>query len=313
MRPVLLTLRLGSRELGLHSYGVLIAVGLAAGIWLAYREAQRRGLDGGRLLDLAFWVTVAGLGGSRLAYGLVNAGDFARACAGGDDEPRTLGEVLGDCSRILHFWQGGLVFYGGIAGAAAVAVWFARRERWSFWTVGDVFAPGLALGHAFGRLGCFAAGCCFGKITEVPWAVSFPRDSVAFEELASASAVHPGAALTPPLHPTQLYEAAGEAALAALLLWLRPRLRERPGALLIVYAGAYAVLRFVVEMFRGDFARLYVLRAATPHLARWLRTPADEPVFLSVGGLMSVLMLGLAVGAWAWRRRAWGAPHGEGT
>src|SRR5262249_28661363 len=125
LRPILFSLRLGSQDVGLHTYGVLIAAGIAAGIVVAYREGRRQGMDGGRLLGLAFWITVAGLVGSRLAYGLVNLGDFARACAGSDlppgAEPRGLGAWIGDCTRILHVWEGGLVFYGGGIGAAIVA------------------------------------------------------------------------------------------------------------------------------------------------------------------------------------------------
>lgn len=311
MRPILFSARLGSHEVGLHTYGVLIALGIAAGIAVAYREGRRQGLDGGRLLDLAFWMTVAGLVGSRLAYGIVNVHEFARACAGSDlrpDElPRSLGAWMADCTRILHVWEGGLVFYGGGTAAALVAALFARRQRWSFWQVGDVFAPGLALGHAFGRLGCFAAGCCFGKAASAPWAVSFPSGSVAFDELLSQGALAPGAAWTPPLHPTQLYESAGELAIFGLLLALRPRLRERPGALFLVYAALYAPLRFTIELFRGDAARLYLASWSTPRLASWLGLSPAEPVLLSTGQLMSALVLVAVLAAWAWRRRAWHA------
>jgi phosphatidylglycerol:prolipoprotein diacylglycerol transferase len=311
MRPVLFSLRFGSRELGVHSYGLLIAAGLGVGIWVAHREARRRGLDGGRVLDLAFWVTVAGLVGSRLVYGLVNLRAFAHLCAAGaeGESARTPGEWLSDCTRILHVWEGGLVFYGGVAGAVIVALVFARRQRWSFWMVGDVFAPALAVGHALGRLGCFAAGCCFGKAwaSAAPpaWSAAFPRGSVAFDELASAGAVPPGASLTAPLHPTQLYESGGELALFGLLLWLRPRLRDRPGALLLTYAALYALLRFVVEIFRGDFARLYLLSIPVPRLAAWLRLPAAEPLFLSVGQLTSVAILAATAAAFVARRRSW--------
>lgn len=301
MRPVLVTLHVGAREIGVHTYGLAIAAGLAVGIALGAREARRRGLDVGRVLDFAFWGTVAGLLGSRVTYALVNAGDFARACVHGTGGPRGALDVLVDCTRLFQVWEGGLVFYGGFAGAALVAVSFARRERWSFAVLGDVFAPGLAVGHALGRLGCFAAGCCFGKESG-PWGVAFPSGSVAFEELGSLGQLPPGSAFTPPLHPTQLYEAGGELAIFALLLALRPRLRARPGALLLVYAALYAGLRFVVEMFRGDVARRYVVELATPRLAGWLGVPAGEPVFLSMGQLMSLAVLA-ACAVVAWRRR----------
>jgi phosphatidylglycerol:prolipoprotein diacylglycerol transferase len=174
LHPVLFTFGVGQREIALHSYGVLIAVGLAIGIAVAHREGRRRGFDGGRVLDLAFWLTVSGLCGSRIAYGLVNARDFFHACMDGG------GPWWRDCTRVLQVWEGGLVFYGGVAVAAFVAFVFARREGWSFANVGDLFAPALAIGHAFGRLGCFAAGCCFGKETASRWGVAFPRHLARF-------------------------------------------------------------------------------------------------------------------------------------
>ncbi|HVZ74521.1 MAG TPA: prolipoprotein diacylglyceryl transferase [Polyangia bacterium] len=304
MRPTFLTLHVGAHEVGLHSYGILIAVGLAVGLFIAAREARRRDLDVGRVLDFAFWAIVAGFVGSRVTYGLVNLGDFARACAGSDAGPRGLGDVLSDCTGILHVWEGGLVFYGGVAGAAIVAAVFARRNGWSFWVMADVFAPALAFGHALGRLGCFAAGCCFGKETTGGWGVPFPAGSVAFEELGSLGQLAPGASFTPPLHPTQLYEAAGEALLGVALLIARPRLRARPGALALMYGCAYAALRFGVELFRGDVARRYVVELATPGLARLLGVPTSEPVLFSVGQLGSLTLLVVCAVVLARRRGA---------
>jgi len=289
--PVLFSLRLGGREIALHSYGVLIAAGLAAGIALVHRRARREGLDGGRVLDLAFWMTVAGFVGSRVVYGIVNAGDYARICLRGDDGLRTAGAVLADCTRILRVWEGGLVFYGGVAAAALVAALFARREGWSFGRVGDLFAPGLALGHAFGRIGCFAAGCCFGKESTGHWAFAFPRGSVAFDELSAAGAVPFGAGFTAPLHPTQLYEAVGELAIFAVLMAARGRLGGRRGAVFLLYVALYAPLRFVIEMFRGDTARRFAFELQAPRLAAWLHLPAHEPLFLSVGQLSSLVVL----------------------
>jgi phosphatidylglycerol---prolipoprotein diacylglyceryl transferase len=301
--PVLFTLRLAGREIALHSYGVLIAVGLAAGIALAYRRSEGQGLDRGRVLDLAFWMIVAGFLGSRLVYAAVNAGDFTRICLHGDGGPRGAGAWLSDCTRIVRVWEGGLVFYGGVGAAALCAYRFAKREGWSFADVGDLFAPALALGHAFGRIGCFAAGCCFGKESG-PWGAAFPVGSVAFDELGSVGALAPGASFTPPLHPTQLYEAGGELAIFALLMLLRPRLRARPGTLVLLYASLYALLRFVVELFRGDFARRYIVELATPRLAAWLGVPAGDPVLLSVGQLASLALLVACAVAFVRRRDA---------
>jgi phosphatidylglycerol:prolipoprotein diacylglycerol transferase len=294
--PLLFSFRIAGREVSIASYGVLIAVGLAAAIALAYRRARSDGFDPGRVLDLAFWMTLSGFLGARVLYAVVNAGDYVRACVS-PGEPRTMGEALWDCTRVVRVWEGGLVFYGGVAAAALVAFRFARTEGWSFASVGDLFAPPLALGHAFGRLGCFLAGCCFGKPSAAAWAAHFPRTSVAFDELAASGAVAPGADVTPGLHPTQLYEAFGDFALFAALYALGPRLRRRSGATLLVYLGGYAALRFAVEMFRGDAGRRFVAALDTPRLAALLHLPPGDPILLSVGQATSLAAIVIVIAA----------------
>jgi phosphatidylglycerol:prolipoprotein diacylglycerol transferase len=310
MRPTLVSFSLGEHEFALHTYGFLVGLGFAVAIIRLWRVGRRMGMDGGRLLDLAFWCLVAGVLGSRLAFVLLNARAFADACLGGSG--LAAGTRFSGCWAALRFWEGGLVFYGGVIASGAVMLWFCQRERWSFWTLGDLAAPSLALGHAVGRLGCFLAGCCFGAPTGARWAPEFPAGSVAFDELQASGLLSAGANHTPRLHPTQLYEAAGELSLFLVLLWLqgrwsrpdprRPDRALRPGALLLTYAGGYATLRFVVEMFRGDAARGFVAAFRAPALAGLLGLPADHPLFLSVSQLVSVLVL-LAVGAViVWRR-----------
>jgi len=324
MRPMLLSLHLGGREIGLHTYGVLIGCGCAVAIVLAFREARRQGLDGSKVLDLSFWMLVTGLLGSRLLYVALNARSFALICAGGGDDQmaaRTFGRVLDDCTRAFQVWEGGLVFYGGFIAASVFAFYFARRQGWSFWALGDLYAPSLAIGHVFGRLGCFSAGCCFGKACDAAahWCTRFTADSVAFDELRSVSAIPDGATVTPPLFPTQLYEAIGELAIFAALLLARRWLRKRagggagaarrptspvpPGTLILIYAVLYGVLRFGIEMYRGDFARLYLVHFATPRLARWLGLPTGEAVLLSTGQVVSVVVVLAAVAVLIRRRR----------
>src|SRR5262245_21032232 len=140
MHPLFHTFHVGERELTLHTYGVLVALGFALGIVLAWREGKRVGLEGGKILDLAFWILVGGLAGSRLLYVAINLSDFVGACRG-DGSVRTAGQALAACTRALQLWEGGLVFYGGALAAAGVVALFVRRAGWSFWTVGDVFAP----------------------------------------------------------------------------------------------------------------------------------------------------------------------------
>jgi phosphatidylglycerol:prolipoprotein diacylglycerol transferase len=309
MRPTLFSIRFGGSDMGLHTYGVLVAVGFAAGILLFWREGKRQGLDGGRLLDLAFWCIVAGLVGSRLAYIGLNAHDFADACFGSGISSKA---HLSGCTAVLRFWEGGLVFYGGAIGAGLVILMFCRSEGWSFWRLGDLAAPTLALGHALGRVGCFFAGCCFGKVCHVPWAASFPPGSVAYQDLQAIGVIGTGAARTPPLHPTQIYEAVGELGIFIVLLLVRRRGQvgeadaahgaRRPGGLILLYAASYAALRFVVEIFRGDVFRRYLFELSLPRVATALGLPPDEPLLLSVSQFASVVILAAVVGVMAWRR-----------
>jgi phosphatidylglycerol:prolipoprotein diacylglycerol transferase len=272
VRPTLFTLPFGAHGLGVHSYGLAIALGFGAGVVLAAREARRVGLDPGAMLDLLFWILVSGVLGSRLTFVAVHAGDFVQLCR------------QGDCAAPLKLWQGGLVFYGGALAATGAVALFTRRQRWSFGQVADILAPALALGHVFGRMGCFFAGCCFGKPCRAV-GVSFPPGSVAFDELVRTGVIGPGASGTPPLHPTQLYEAAGELAIFFLLLLTRRR-RPFAGATALLYAVAYAVLRFGVELLRGDAGRGSLGPLSTAQVTS-LIVGTSAAVLLVVGGRRS--------------------------
>ena len=210
-------------------------------------EAGRRGWNGGRVLDLAFWLVVSGLVGSRLTYGLVNARSFFHACVDGG------GPWWRGCTSLLADLGGGpgLLRRRG-RGRGAWRWVFARREGWSFGSVGDLFAPALALGHAFGRLGCFAAGCCFGKETASRLGVAFPRGSVAFDVLQRAGAVPVGAGETARCTRRSSTKRPGSWRCSPCSACCGRAFAAGRGALLLCYLGLYALLRFVVEMFRGD-------------------------------------------------------------
>ena len=135
------------------------------------------------------------------------------------------------------------MFYGGLIAAVVVALLYLRRHRLPLWTTTDVFAPGIALGHVVGRLGCLMAGCCFGRPTSVPWAITF-RDPAALANV--------GTPLGVPLHPTQLYEAGAEALILVFLLAFERRGRPFPGRTFWSYMLLYGVSRFVIEFYRGD-------------------------------------------------------------
>ena len=208
-----------------YSYGVLLAASYLLGLKLAMARAKKWGLDAGRVLDLGIYIIIAALVGAKLLLLVV---DF--------DQFRSLGDVW-------TLARSGGVFYGGLLMAVGVAFWYIARHRMPFWTTCDVFAPGIALGHVTGRLGCLAAGCCYGKPTDVPWAIIF-RDPAANANV--------GTPLGIPLHPTQLYEAGAALLILVLLLTTERKGRRFAGRTFWSYMFLYAVSRYVIEIYRGD-------------------------------------------------------------
>lgn len=230
MFPVIV--RIG--PLTLHTYGLMIAVGFLVSLWFAVREAKRVGIPHDRVMDIGFYCIFSGIVGSRLVYVLTNWSYFS--------------------SRLLDvfkIWEGGLVFYGGVIFALPAALWYAKRKGMAIWKTMDVWAPSLAIGHAIGRIGCFCAGCCHGSPAKgLPWAVTFTHT----ETLAIKGV---------PLHPTQLYESGAEFLnFLFLLLFLRPR-KKFDGQLFWFYIANYAVIRFVIEYFRGDIERGFIVRGVS--------------------------------------------------
>ena len=238
------------RDFALHTYGVAIAVAFLVAIFVGTRTAARTGEDPDKVRDLCFWLLVSSLVGARLVFIATNVPDYARLC-----------REEHDCWRALRVWEGGLVFYGGFFAALGVAVYYTRRHAMNFWRTADILAPSVALGHFFGRLGCFAAGCCWGKEatgTALAWAARFPAESLVFQDYAARGALPSSADVTPPLHPVQLYEAFGELVLFFALSLLGRRKRW-DGQVLVAWLLGYALLRFVVELYRGDAVRKFVI------------------------------------------------------
>ena len=210
----------------IYTYGVLLASAYLLGLKLAMVRAQARGLDQARVLDLGIYIIISALVGAKL---LLVVTDF-----------RTF---VSDPSELITLARSGGVFYGGLILAVSVALWYIRKIGLPLWTTTDVFAPGIALGHVVGRFSCFFAGCCWGKPTDVPWAITFTNPY---------AAANVGTPLNVPLHPTQLYEAGAEALILAVLLATERRGRPYPGRTFWVYMLLYAVSRFIIEFYRND-------------------------------------------------------------
>lgn len=213
--------------LTVHTYGLLVAIALLVGIYTAARFAPRIGVAREIVWNLGVYMALAALVGAKLFLILSEWSYYA-------SHP-------GDIFSWSTLHAGG-VFYGGLLCAIAVAAYYTWRYQLHFPALSDVYAPGIALGHAVGRLGCFSAGCCWGKPTDLPWAVTFT-------DPYSAQVV--GVPLGVPLHPTQLYESLTEAIIfaALLLLWRR---RRFSGQIFASYLMLYSAARFGLEFFRGD-------------------------------------------------------------
>jgi len=210
----------------IYSYGELLAASYLLGLWLAMRRAKQWGLDPTRVLDLGIYIIIAALIGAKLLLLIVDFDQFSSS-------PQDL----------LSLARSGGVFYGGLILAVVVAFWYIAHHRLPFWTTCDVFAPGIALGHVTGRLGCLAAGCCYGKPADVAWAITFTNP------LAAANV---GTPLGIPLHPTQIYEAGAELLILVILLATERHGRRFPGRTFWLYMLLYAISRYVVEIYRGD-------------------------------------------------------------
>jgi phosphatidylglycerol:prolipoprotein diacylglycerol transferase len=209
-----------------YSYGVLLAASYLLGLWLAMRRAKQWGLEPSRVLDLGIYIIIAALIGAKLLLLIVDFDQFSRSTA-----------------DLLSLARSGGVFYGGLILAVAVAFWYVIKHRLPLWTTCDVFAPGIALGHVTGRLGCLAAGCCYGRPTELPWGITFTNP------LAAANV---GTPLGIPLHPTQIYEAGAELLILIFLLATERRGKPFAGRTFWGYMFLYAVSRYIIEMYRGD-------------------------------------------------------------
>jgi phosphatidylglycerol:prolipoprotein diacylglycerol transferase len=215
--------RIGSFPI--NTYGVFLALAFLCAILVTVKLAERDNLPRERIYDLCLWILLASLVGSKILM-LWTEPEYR-------DNPLQL--------ISLDFLRSGGVFYGGLLGAAIVAYLLMKRYRLPWWKTADACAPGIALGNFFGRQGCFAAGCCWGKPTTLPWGVRFTQLG---HEIT-------GVPIDQHLHPTQLYESFAMLLVFFFLLWWHGR-RKFAGQLILFYAILYAAIRFSVEFLRAD-------------------------------------------------------------
>ncbi len=244
-------------SLAIHSYGVMIAVAFLIGLWTVTLRAR---LDpalrnsGENIADVTLCLMAGAILGARTVYVTTY---WKEQFAG---QPLT---------EIFAIWHGGLVYYGGLIGAAAAGFICIRWKKMPLWNTADVFAPSIALGSVFGRIGCLLNGCCYGRACDLPWAVSFPADNP----------LHPP---TYPVHPTEIYDALLNLALYFFLAWLFRR-KKFDGQVFATFLICYSITRSIVEHFRGDYSNLHYHLGLTP--AQWISVP------IFIAGLLLAALL----------------------
>ena len=209
----------------INTYGVFLAVAFLCAILITVKLGARDGLPRDKIYDLSLWMLLASLIGSKLLM-LFTEPEYR-------DHPMQL--------LSLDFLRSGGVFYGGLLGAVLAGYFLMKRYKLPWWKTADACAPGIAIGNFFGRQGCFAAGCCWGKPTTLPWGVKF-------SELGHEIT---GVPTDTYLHPTQLYESFAMLIVFFFLLWLHKRKRFS-GQVILVYALLYSIIRFAIEFVRDD-------------------------------------------------------------
>lgn len=223
-----------------YGFGVLLALGVVAGVLLARARFRREGLDRERVYDLAIVTILAGLIGARLFY-----------------VAEYWGETVNSWADALRLWEGGIVLYGGAFGALVGILLYRAFVRFPMLATLDAMAPSLMLGLAVGRVGCWLNGCCYGQVCTIPGlGASFPPDSPPWRAEVLQRAIPRDAVGTLPLYPTQLFSAL-DAGMILLLLSAYYPLRRRDGEVFGLLLFTYPPTRFLIEMLRDDEATLF--------------------------------------------------------
>jgi phosphatidylglycerol---prolipoprotein diacylglyceryl transferase len=262
-------------ETAFPSYFVLIFVGFVFATTMGALWARRVGQNPDVIVDLGLVALIAGFAGARILHVFADGHlmDYIYSCTdpsrvdwfvpqseclspgfGGiwDEARKVCHPAKANCFAWAEFWSGGFTFIGGLVGATWAAWWLFRRDRFPFWKGADMGGMMVPIGLGFGRLGCLLAGCCFGQVSDSPWALVFPGRSPASDWQAREHLLSSHALPSLPVLPTQSLEAIAAFAIAAFgILYLHERKRY-DGHVFAFFLGAYAIARFCIEFLRSD-------------------------------------------------------------
>jgi len=226
----------GRFEIPIHAYGVMLVFGLFAALLLGARLSRdfEPHLTVTQVMDLMVVAMLCGVVGSRLLYIFQNLSDFI-------ERP----------GAVLRVWEGGLAFHGGVAGGALGVIWFLRKNKLPVIKTGDLLMPCLLMGLAWGRIGCFMNGCCYGTLCNLPWGVTFPENSPAHLWHQHLELIQDGTNHSLRVHPSQIYSSLTAVALCLLLVWVLSR-KKFDGQVMAAAAMVYGVARFLLQFFRDD-------------------------------------------------------------
>ncbi len=230
------------KGLPIRGYGVFVFLGVASGVALAVHRARREGYPAELIYSMAIWLVISGIIGGRLFFVIEYWKDFQRE------------SVLATWGAIAKYTEGGLVVYGAFIGGAVAAIWFLIKHKLPVLAFGDIICPSVMLGLALGRLGCFMNGCCYGGRCDLPWAVTFPKDSPPYKEQAEAGLLGSPpivAERSLPVHPAQLYSSIGAFLITFVLLAWYP-FRRHNGEIVALMMTIYSITRFLEEIIRID-------------------------------------------------------------
>lgn len=212
----------------IRAYGIMLFISFLIGLLFVRWKAKARGINTDFVINLSFLVIIAGIIGARLFYVFYHWSEFAG----------NLLDIINPFGSSGTIGIAGLNLYGGLIFAIGVGIIYIRLKKQPFWDTLDLYAPAIALGTFFTRIGCFLNGCCFGKVCNLPWAVRFPQDSIPYSVFGDQ-----------PIHPTQLYMSL-YGLLLFLLLYYLGRRKHFSGMLFSVFLMVEAFFRFVIEFVR---------------------------------------------------------------